>query len=85
MTTPERRHTAPMTQADIAAGFVLGIKAAMKDDELMSDFWAAGYREMTLHASNGASQWIGRRILTAIIAAVTTAGIIWLVKSGALK
>lgn len=66
-----------------------GIKAAimdMADDEKFSEaFWKQGFEQLSNHAGNASSQWVGKRILTALIAAVVTVGIAWLVKSGALK
>lgn len=66
-----------------------GIKAAILDmaqDEKFSEaFWKQGFDQLTNQAGNASSQWVGKRILTAVIAAVVTVGIAWLVKSGALK
>lgn len=60
-------------------------RRVLADDKLVSDFWQRGYRELSDHAGNGASQWIGKRLLTTLVAAIVTAGIVWLVKTGALK
>ena len=62
-----------------------GIREVVTDDELMQKFSRALYDELASHTVNGTSQWIGKRILTAAVVALTTAGIIWLVKTGALK
>ena len=61
------------------------LRRVLSDQELARQFWARGYEELSNHAGNGASQWIGRRLLTTAVLAVTTAGIVWLVKTGALK
>jgi hypothetical protein len=61
------------------------IRRVLADKEAMRMFWRGGYEELLEHTSSGASQWIGRRLLTTFIAAVVTAGVVWLVKSGALK
>ena len=72
-------------RSDVSAGVVDGIKAAMADRELMEKFWHGGYTELVRHGSNNANQWVGKRILTWLITSITIAGLIWLVKSGALK
>lgn len=61
------------------------IRDTLNDRELVGEFWKKGFDELSGHTANGASQWLGRRILTWLIAAMTTAGLIWLVKSGAIK
>jgi hypothetical protein len=76
----DRRDPTPSAQA-----FEIAMRHILDDDELVRSFWHRGYKELTDHAENGASQWVGRRILTAIIVAVVTAGVVWLVKSGNLK
>jgi hypothetical protein len=65
--------------------FELAIRRVLDDDDLVRSFWQRGYKELADHAGNGASQWIGRRILTAFVVAAVTAGTVWLVKSGNLK
>ena len=65
------------------------IKEAMyevlRDPELSAAFWKRGYQELTSHAGNSASQWIGRRILTAVMTALLVFTVGYLVKTGALK
>lgn len=66
-----------------------GIKAAIldmaEDDQFTKAFWRHGFDQLAENAGNASSQWIGKRILTAIVAAIVTVGLAWLVKSGALK
>lgn len=69
----------------IAGGVERAIRRVLNDPETARQFWASGYEELSKHASNNASQWVGRRLLTALIIAMTTAGLVWLVKTGALK
>lgn len=80
----ERRDTAALQMA-ITAGVVAGIKQITQDETFVASFWRHGFEELSKHSSNGASQWIGKRLLTIFITAVTTAGIVWLVKTGAIK
>lgn len=72
-------------KAQVAAGVVDGIALVLQDDKLVKAFWHKGYQELANHSTNGASQWIGRRMFTAAILAITTAGLIWLLRNGALK
>jgi len=69
----------------VAAGIVDGAHQLADDEKFAAKFWEVGFEHLKSHSTNHASQWVGRRILTALIAAITTAGIIWLVKSGNIK
>lgn len=69
----------------IRQGVVEGMRELLRDDEAIAGFWARGYKELTQHTSANASQWVGRRILTAIMVAVFVGSVTWLVKSGNLK
>lgn len=68
-----------------AQAFEVALRRVLADDDLVKGFWHRGYQELTNHAGNGASQWVGRRILTALIVAGVTAGLVWLIKTGSLK
>ena len=61
------------------------LRRVLSDSQLRAQFWEAGYVELSKHASNGASQWIGKRLLVAVVWAGVGAGLTWLVKSGAIK
>jgi hypothetical protein len=76
----ERRAVSAEAQA-----FESALRRVLADDELVRAFWHRGYAELTAHAGNGASQWIGKRILTAMVVSVVTAGLVWLIKTGSLK
>jgi hypothetical protein len=69
----------------IAGSVERAIRRVLTDPDMSRQFWKAGYEELSKHAVDGASQALGRRLLTAVVIAVTTAGIIWLAKTGALK
>lgn len=64
---------------------VEGIREVLRDKELTRSFWEQGYVQLQEHAVRNGSQWIGKRLLTALITAAVTAGVIWLVKTGAIK
>lgn len=76
-----------VTQSEeaISRGVERGLRAVLSDRVLVESFWEKGYDELTKHAGNNASQWIGKRILVSIIGALVVAGIVWLVKTGNLK
>ena len=76
----ERRRISTDAQA-----FEEALRRVLSDEELVKRFWQRGYEEFISDAGNNASQWIGKRILTAAVIAITVAGIGWLVKTGALK
>jgi hypothetical protein len=69
----------------IARAVETALRRVLTDEQLTQRFWERGFKELAAHADNHASQWIGKRILTAMVVAVTTAGIVWLVKTGAIK
>lgn len=71
--------------ADMRAAFSGAIRDVLNDKELTSKFWEQGYQQLQEHAINNGSQWVGKRLVTTLIMAVVTAGIIWLAKSGAIK
>lgn len=69
----------------VSIGVVHGIKTLAKDEEFAEAFWKNGFDQISAHATSAGSQWVGRRILTAFIISITTAGIVWLVRTGAIK
>ena len=69
----------------IAKAVETALRRVLSDEEVTRKFWERGFKELSTHANNNATQWIGRRILTTLVVAVTTAGIVWLVKTGAIK
>lgn len=62
-----------------------GIQEALRDEELARRFWASGYAHLSGHATNGISQWVGKRVLMALIAAALSASIAWAVVTGRIK
>lgn len=71
----------PLMQAAMAGA----IREVLADQEVTSKFWAQGYEQIQEHAVNRGTQWVGKRLMTALITAVVTAGFVWLVRSGAIK
>ena len=66
----------------VRQGVADGFKDMLGDKELVSTFWQGGYAELVKHSSNGASQWVGKRILTAVIGALLVWALNWYVKQG---
>lgn len=69
-------------QNAVSAGVQDGLKALAQDAEFGERFWRRGFESMSKHAGDAGSKWIGSRILTALVIAVVSAGITWLVKQG---
>lgn len=69
----------------VKAGVIDGVHALAKDSDFLDTFWERGFQRMTSHAQAGASQWIGKRLLTAIFVSLLTVSITVLVKLGAFK
>lgn len=73
------------TVGDMAKAVELGMRNLFADPEFRADYWRDGYTHLSQHAGNGASQWLGKRLLTALLWAAVGAGIAWLVRLGAIK
>lgn len=61
------------------------IREVISDKDITAKFWETGYTQLQDHAVRNGSQWVGKRIVTSLVIALVTAGLIWLVKTGALK
>lgn len=85
----ERARVMSVTRTELAAavrdGVSEGLQAVLSDKDAMRDFWQQGYEQLTGHVTSGASQWVGKRILVALIAAVFVWAMSWLVRNGAIK
>lgn len=82
-TGEERREN--HAREDLRTAFAGAIRDVLSDKELTARFWEQGYQQLQEHAISNGSQWVGKRLVTTLIMAVVTAGIIWLAKNGALK
>ena len=69
----------------IAAAVERGVKNAARDQELRKELWVDAYERISDHATNGISQWIGKRILMILVAGALSASIGWAVLTGRLK
>ncbi len=72
-------------RSSVSDGMYDGIKRAMADSEQLDKFWRGGFDRLTDYRGKAASRWVGQRRLTAFVTAIVAAGLIWLVKSGAIK
>ena len=59
----------------IARAVEIAMRRVLQDEDLRRQFWAAGYKEMSGHAGTAATQWVGRRILSAIGGALLAFGL----------
>jgi len=74
-----------VSKDDIEEAFETALRKALSDEDLTKKFWARGYAELASHAEGNASKWLGRRLMTTLVIAITTAGLVWLVKTGYIK
>lgn len=70
---------------DISAGFEKALRTVAKDSDFAKPFWQQGADHMIERVTAQGSQWIGKRILTALVGAVLVATITWMVASGRFK
>lgn len=69
-------------RAEVSAGVVDGLKTLLSDEKAIKEFWRGGYTELSEHTSNGASQWVGKRVLTWFVTAIFTAAAVYLLTKG---
>ncbi len=75
----------PDLKESVAEGVVEGARRLAADPEFAERFWKTGFDHLSKHSAAHASQWIGKRLLTSFVVAITTAGLIWLAKHGGIK
>lgn len=63
----------------------IGIKNAANDEETSKRFWERGFDHLSMHAAAGINQWVGRRVVMILLAAVLSASIGWAVFTGRFK
>lgn len=66
----------------LPSAFEEAFRRVLKDEQVLTGFWRRGYDELSEHWQKEASQWIGKRILTSIGAALVAAGLWLLFKFG---
>lgn len=69
----------------VADAIVIALKKTASDPEFSKAFWHRGYTELAEHSSNGASQWLGKKLLVWAATALAASLLVWLVKTGAVK
>jgi hypothetical protein len=74
---PLDRHTPVnnLTLSDLRKAFRGALEDVLDDENRTAKFWRAGYEELTKHATTGATQWVGKRLVSAIGGALLAAGI----------
>jgi hypothetical protein len=69
----------------IADGFVLGARRILEDDEFFDVASKKLYKAVTGHARDGASQWVGSKLLALLGSALFAAGLYLVIRFGAGK
>jgi cation transporter-like permease len=59
-----------------------GVEMSFQDAAFTERYWKSGYEHVARHATEAGSKWVGSRILTAIVLAILSACVAWLVKTG---
>ena len=72
-------------EARIASGVAAGLALAMTDEARMKRYWQQGWGELSTHGSNGASQWIGRRLFVMAVGMIVVWGLAVLIRNGAIR
>jgi len=62
-------------RAEVQAGVIAGMNQVLTNHDTMKAFWGAGYEQLTGHAADGASKWVGRRVLTWIATTALTVAV----------
>lgn len=84
-TGEERRARGMPTQQIMQSAFSGAIREVLADEKVTKAFWEAGYKQLQEHALNSGSQWIGKRMLTAIATALLAGILVYMLKTGQLK
>ena len=69
----------------VALGFVDGFTLVTGDAKLMAQYWHGGWQQFMMHTSDASHMWIGKRLFAAAVIAIVSAGMLWLLRNGALK
>jgi len=77
--------TSPQWRETITEAIVDALKRTADDPEFSKRFWQRGFVELSGHASNAGSQWIGKKIMVWAATALLGWLVIYLVRSGAIK
>ena len=77
MPLDRRTPVTQLTVSDLRKAFKGAIEDVLDDKERTSQFWRSGYEELAKHTRDGATQWVGKRIVSAIGGALLAAGM-WL-------
>lgn len=83
--TDELRAAVSTLPSQISDAVERGLRRVVEDDEVGRRFWERGYSRLADHATNGVTQWVGKRVLMILIAAALSASIGWAVLTGRLK
>lgn len=79
--TEELRGAIQKLPDQISAAVENGMRKVATDEVVTKNF----YTRLADHATNGVSQWVGKRVLLILVAAALSASIGWAVLTGRLK
>lgn len=69
----------------VKRGVSAALSESLNDEAKVKKFWRTGFDELSQHSADGASKWVGRRLLTGFVVAVLMACVAWLAQAGRLK
>lgn len=55
-----------ITIEKMAEAMEIAMRKVLSDPEVRADYWKAGWEELSKHATDAGTQWVGRRIVSAI-------------------
>lgn len=84
-TNQKERRSGDGMQIAMQTAFASAIREVLADEKVTKAFWEAGYKQLQEHALNSGSQWIGKRMLTAIATALLAGILVYMLKTGQLK
>ncbi len=77
--------TAEALEEAVKRGIVEGIKSLAKDEEFTEAFWKSGYEHLTSRVGDGATKWIGRKVVLWVGGVLVAVGLYLAGKAGLLK
>lgn len=66
----------------IASGVAKALAITISDEQLIKAYWHQGWKEFVTHTQTGTSQWIGKRLLAALVMSMVVYGLVWLGRNG---
>lgn len=83
-TEPDRRDSGTSVEL-LERAMERALRRVLNDSELREAYWAAGYKEFEKHAGSAAAQWVGRKVIHILLAALLAGSLTWAVVTGRIK